>query len=135
MIEEGQIVLFPFPQADQTTGKLRPALVLRRCPGPHDDWLICMISSQLRHEIPGTDEVVCQDDIDFPQSGLKLPSLIRATRLAIVASDMLQGAIGSLPDQRVRRVRKGIADWISGPLRAAAPSGTDEAEHHPEGDT
>ncbi len=112
MIAEGKIVLFPFPQADQTTGKLRPALVLRKCPGPHDDWLICMISSQLRHELPGMDEVVRQDDADFAQTGLKLTSLIRATRLAVVASDMLQGAIGSLPDQRLRSVQKSIAEWL-----------------------
>ena len=56
MTHPGQIVLFPFPQTDQITGKLRPALVLRRLPGPHEDWLICLISSQLRHEVPGVEE-------------------------------------------------------------------------------
>ena len=35
MIREGQVVLFRFPQTDQVSGKLRPALVLRRLPGPH----------------------------------------------------------------------------------------------------
>lgn len=47
MIQEGQITLFKFHQTDQAPGKLRPALVLRKLPGAHDDWLICMISSQL----------------------------------------------------------------------------------------
>jgi hypothetical protein len=51
VIRDGQIVLFAFPQTDQTVGKLRPALVLRRVPGPHDDWLLCMISSQLGCEM------------------------------------------------------------------------------------
>nr|VFJ94508.1 MAG: mRNA interferase MazF [Candidatus Kentron sp. H]VFJ95387.1 MAG: mRNA interferase MazF [Candidatus Kentron sp. H]VFK01618.1 MAG: mRNA interferase MazF [Candidatus Kentron sp. H] len=110
MIEEGRIVLFPFPRTDQATGKLRPALVLRRCPGPHDDWLICMISSQLRHEIPGMDTVLHQDDADFAQTGLKLPSVIRVTRLAVVASSMLQGAIGSMPAPRLSWIRRSIAD-------------------------
>nr|VFK22504.1 MAG: mRNA interferase MazF [Candidatus Kentron sp. MB]VFK28835.1 MAG: mRNA interferase MazF [Candidatus Kentron sp. MB]VFK74116.1 MAG: mRNA interferase MazF [Candidatus Kentron sp. MB] len=114
MIKEGRIVLFPFPQTDRTTGKLRPALVLRRCPGPHDDWLICMISSQLRHEIPGVDTILHPDDADFAQTGLKLPSVIRVTRLAVVASSMLQGAIGSMPNRRLNRIRQSIADWISG---------------------
>ena len=50
MIDEGQIVLFNFPQTDQKIGKLRPALVLRRLPGRFDDWLICMISSQLHQQ-------------------------------------------------------------------------------------
>ena len=47
MIREGQIVLFRFPYTDQKDGKLRPALVIREFPGGYEDWLICMISSQL----------------------------------------------------------------------------------------
>ena len=47
MIQEGQIVLFSFPQTDQVAGKLRPALVVRSLPGAHNDWLICMISTRL----------------------------------------------------------------------------------------
>ena len=41
MIEEGQIVLFRFPQTDLKDGKPRPALVIRKVPGDYDDWLIC----------------------------------------------------------------------------------------------
>ena len=37
MIEEGQIVLFRFPQSDFRRGKVRPALVIRRLPGDYDD--------------------------------------------------------------------------------------------------
>ncbi len=51
MIRDGKIVLFRFPQTNQTTGKLRPALVLRKLPGPYDDWLICMVSTQLSQGI------------------------------------------------------------------------------------
>lgn len=51
MIQEGQIVLFAFPHTDQSVGKLRPALALRALPGLQDDWLVCMISTQLHHEV------------------------------------------------------------------------------------
>ena len=37
MIQEGQVVLFKFPYTDQTEGKLRPALALRKVTGPHED--------------------------------------------------------------------------------------------------
>ena len=76
MIQDGQIVLFPFPQTDQGTGKLRPALTLRRLPGPHNDWLICLISSQLRHYTPGVDEMISEVDSDFTDTGLKTTSVI-----------------------------------------------------------
>ena len=46
MIKEGQIVLFRFPQTGQSTGRARPALVLRQLPGPYNDWMICMVSTQ-----------------------------------------------------------------------------------------
>lgn len=45
MIQERQVVLFRFPQTNQTAGKLRPALVIRKLFGLLGDWLICMISS------------------------------------------------------------------------------------------
>ena len=121
MIEEGQIVLFAFPQTDQATGKLRPALVLRNCPGAHDDWLICMISSQLRREIAGIDQIIRPSDSDFAQTGLKLASVICVTRLAVVASDVLQGSIGAFPDARLDRIRQSIAEWISGTEAAPDP--------------
>ena len=113
MIQEGQIVLFNFPQTDQAGGKLRPALVLRRCPGSYEDWLICMISSQLRHELADVDEVVRASDDDFEQTGLKLTSVIRITRLAVVAARVLRGAIGKLPSSRLDRIRGRLGDWIS----------------------
>lgn len=58
MKRAGQVVLFRFPQADLAEGKLRPALLLGKLPGAFDDWLICMISSQLRHFTDGFDEIV-----------------------------------------------------------------------------
>lgn len=131
MIQEGQIVVFAFPQTNQPGGKLRPALVLRRCPGTHNDWLICMISSLLRHEIAGTDEVIREADSDFARTGLKLASVIRAARLAVVAADVLQGSTGTLPDERLRRIRQRIADWISGNRRALRSGTTPEAEPDP----
>ena len=64
MIQDGQIVLFKFHQTDQTLGKLRPSLVIRKLPSLHDDWLICMISSQLSQELPKFDEVIKEEDTE-----------------------------------------------------------------------
>ena len=61
MISEGQIVLFRFPQTDQQSGKLRPALVVRKLPGRYEDWLVCMISSQLNQEVTGFDETIFKE--------------------------------------------------------------------------
>lgn len=52
MIAEGQIVLLRFPQTNKMEGKLRPALVIRQLPVQYDDWLICMVSSQIDQKYP-----------------------------------------------------------------------------------
>jgi mRNA interferase MazF len=114
MISEGQIVLFRFPQTDQTIGKLRPALVLRRLPGQHNDWLICMVSSNLDQRIPDFDELISQDDSDFKESGLKVPSLIRIARLAVVDGDILLGKLGQVGTQRLSRIKQKLSNWIQG---------------------
>ena len=114
MISEGQIVLFRFPQTDQTIGKLRPALVLRRLPGQHNDWLICLISSHLDKKVPDFDEVIIPNDLDFEESGLKVPSLIRIGRLAVVEGDILIGKLGQIDTQRLLRIKQKLSRWIQG---------------------
>jgi len=114
MIAEGQVILFRFPQTDQTEAKLRPALVLNQLPGPHNDWLICMISSQLHQAIPDFDEVLTSRDSDFEESGLKSASVIRISRLAVVDSYILLGKLGQIDKQRLTRIKRKIASWIEG---------------------
>jgi len=46
MISEGDIILFRFPRTDLASGKLRPALLLKKIPHKYSDWLVCMISTQ-----------------------------------------------------------------------------------------
>ena len=112
MIRERQVVLFRFPQTNQATGKLRPALVIRKVPGPHDDWLICMITSQLLQEVADFDEIISEKNDDFISSGLKQTSLIRIARLAVVDQNILLGAIGEIGATRLERIKKKLSDWL-----------------------
>ncbi len=114
MIQEGQIVLFSFPQTDQTLGKLRPALVLRKLAGPYDDWLICMISSQLAQQIQNFDVIINEKDADYEQSGLRTSSVIRISRLAVVDKSTLLGSIGNIGIERLNLIKNRLSDWIKG---------------------
>lgn len=119
MPEEGQIVLFAFPEIGRMSGKLRPAVIIRALPDARGDLLVCMISSQLRHEIPEMDEILRDTDLDFRQTGLRITSLIRVTRLAVVSRGELEGAIGQLSDERLHRIRARLARWIDGGISDA----------------
>ena len=112
MIHDGKIVLFRFTQTNQTTGKLRPALVLRKLPGHYDDWLICMVSTQLSQRIEGLDEIIGPEDHDFKDSGLKAASLFRVSRLAVVERSIFIGVIGEIPTERLSRIKTSLAEWI-----------------------
>lgn len=109
----GQVVAFRFPQADLEAGKLRPALLLAKLPGEYDDWLTCMVSSQTRHYVDGFDEIVQESDEDFEQSGLKVTSVIRVGRLAVISGESLLGAMGQISGERLERVTKRLADWLA----------------------
>ena len=114
MIQEGHVVLFKFPQTDQIPGKYRPALVIRKLPGKYDDWLICMISSQLSQQIVDFDEILREGDTDFDVSGLKTASLIRISRLAVVNKAVLLGAVGSIGLARLSSIKNKLSKWLIG---------------------
>lgn len=114
MILEGQIVLLHFPQTDQKDGKLRPALILRKLPGKFDDWLICMISSQLHQATPALDEIINVEEPEFQQTGLKQSSLIRASRL-VVDGNILIGKLGTIDTLRLNKIRNNICVWLQNP--------------------
>ena len=113
MKQAGQVIVFRFPQTDLEEGKLRPALLLGKLPGEYDDWLICMISSQTRQYVTEFDEIVQDTDKDFTESGLKVTSVIRVGRLAVVSGEILLGAIGQISSERLSRVKKHLSDWLS----------------------
>ena len=113
MKRPGQIALLEFPQTDLAQGKRRPVLLLAPPPGPHDDWWVCMFSTQLDQALPNFDEVVRPSDSDFATSGLRRESVIRVTRVAVAASQQLIGAIGAISPERLTRIRRTLADWLN----------------------
>ena len=93
MKQAGQIVLTPFPHTDLSGAKLRPVLMLRR-------------ASRF-------DEVIATTESDFAASGLKAPSVLRLSRLAVLDGSLLAGSIGSLSTERLERIRQRLSQWIA----------------------
>lgn len=112
MKQAGQIVLTPFPHTDLSGAKLRPVLMLRRA-SRYDDWLVCMVSSKLDQAEAGFDEVLATTDGDFAASGLKAPSVLRLSRLAVLDGVLLVGSIGNIANDRLDRIRQRLARWIA----------------------
>ena len=113
MKRAGQIALVPFPFTDLSGSKLRPVLLLRPASRRFDDWLVCMISSQVRQAEPDLDEVLTPNDDDFAESGLKAASVLRLARLAVVDGAMFVGCIGEIDASRLDRLRHRLAAWLT----------------------
>ncbi len=62
---------------------------------------------------------------DFLKSGLKLPSIIRASRLAVVNGEILLGKLGEIDQERLFRLKRKLAKWIVG-SESAGKKGTEK---------
>jgi mRNA interferase MazF len=71
-----------------------------------------MISSHLGQEVPGFDDIITPDDPDFKSSGLKLTSLVRIGRLAVVSHEIFIGSVGQIDDLRLSRIKQRLSKWI-----------------------
>ena len=113
MISEGDIILFRFPRTDLASGKLRPALLLKKIPHKYSDWLVCMISTQVHQRIERIEWIYATKDEGFENTGLKRDSLIRASRLAVVDESIFEGKLGSLPEAKFKDTKQQLSSWIS----------------------
>jgi mRNA interferase MazF len=87
-MSQGDIVLIPFPFTDLTGNKVRPAVVLINT---STDVTLAFITTQLHWQEP-TDVVLAPTAMN----GLKKPSLIRLSKIAIIDASLLLGRLGIL---------------------------------------
>ena len=109
-MKAGDVILVPLPQADGQR-KPRPAIILKILP-PFGDYLVCGVSSQLRQQVRGLDELILQTDPNFAASGLRSDSLIRVGFLAMYAQQQVIGGIGEISPERHHRLLKQLADFL-----------------------
>jgi mRNA interferase MazF len=43
---------------------------------------------------------------------LKLESVIRVGRLAVIGGDLLLGEVGKISSERIKQIKNNLADWI-----------------------
>ena len=109
-MKEGDVVIVAMPQADGSV-KNRPTIILREMP-PFQDLLVCGVSSQLRQEVKGFDEVILTTASDFWSSGLIGNSLIRLGFLTVVPQKQIVGVIGSISSARHQELLRKLTNYL-----------------------
>jgi mRNA interferase MazF len=102
---KGDVVVIPFPFADLTASKKRPALVLASLKG--DDLILCSITSSRIDEYS-----VSLANNDFAKGELPLESFIRPNRLFTANKILLEKKIGSLKKKKIDDVIDKVCDIL-----------------------
>ena len=114
----GSVILARVQQSDGQL-KRRPAVVLALVP-PYSDFLICGISSKIRHVVHGFDDLIHRTDADYASSGLRVDSLIRLGLLTTIPSSAVLGELGEIAPERLARLRRRLAEHLCPPTPASA---------------
>lgn len=101
----GDVVVVPFPFADLTGSKRRPAVIVAM-PEPGDDVVLCLITSRP----PRDDYWTLLDESSFSSGGLRVSSYARANRLFTADAAIVASVAGRLSAESI--------DGIIGKVRA-----------------
>jgi mRNA interferase MazF len=111
MVSKGDIVLVQFPFSDLSQTKLRPAVILWVNPTGNDVTL-CAITSQNINQLSPEDIPLLPSDPEFSNTGLRVPSKIRTTRMATLTKQLVVKKLGNLGIQQTQRLNEKITEML-----------------------
>jgi mRNA interferase MazF len=103
---KGDIVVLPFPYADLSSSKKRPALVLASLKG--DDIILCQITSQFVKDA----YAIALDNSEFIIGSLNKPSNIRPNRLFTAEKSIITKKIGTVKHEVFEKVADKLFEII-----------------------
>ncbi len=103
----GDVVIVPFPYADFSKFKKRPALVIGRA--EFNNFILCQITSRAKT----SRRALLLNDSDFAKGALNLESYIRFDKLFTIEPSILEGVVGSLKTEKVKLAQSKIREIFS----------------------
>ena len=114
MFVPGEIVIAAFPFTRLTGAKRRPCLVLA-AGDSSGDFLVAFITSNLDWSRLPSATAVLPTHRGWRQTGLKVPSVVRADKLVTLSDAVITGAIGSLPQDLLDDIRLKLKRLLHAP--------------------
>lgn len=94
-LHQGDIVLVPFPFADLTGRKTRPAVIVSADP-QGSELILAFITSVLSNRSSrGTEVELLRSDQEFRITGLRADSLIRLDKLVTLSTNVVSARLGT----------------------------------------
>jgi mRNA interferase MazF len=102
-VTKGDLVLVQFPFTDLTQTKLRPALILH-ANLTLDEITLCFVSSQNINNLSPEEFAILTSDEEFRETGLRISSKVRVTRIVTLQSRLILRRLGRLSDQHIKQL-------------------------------
>lgn len=113
--DPGEILLASFPFTDHSAQKVRPVLVVGEPDRAHgEDVVVVPISSRMRANDP-YGFAVHDSDAFFRQSGLRMSSTVRWSKLMTISNRVIMRRLGSLPRPVLDEIRRSICVLLGAP--------------------
>lgn len=93
-MKTGDIVLIPFPFAELTNKKVRPAVVICETKDKYQDLVICAISSVVPSQLSKNEMKLPSNEI----TGLRVPSILKIDRIVTAKREDVIAYLGRLED-------------------------------------
>ncbi len=108
MVKRGSVVLIKYPFTDLSGTKVRPAIIITPDKYLHliDDVLCLFVSSVMRDEALDTDYIIDTNNPHFPASGLKIKSVLRTHKLALLDKSLVVKELGEVHPEIMTEVDK-----------------------------
>lgn len=104
-MKRGLIVLTPFPFADLSDHKVRPALLVSRSERIGSEVILAFIGTHKGHRLRDDDLLLSPEHTpQFEEAGLKAASFVRLAKLLTVQQGILRGKLGTLPPEIMLQV-------------------------------
>jgi mRNA interferase MazF len=97
-LSKGDVVLIEFPFTDLSQTKLRPAIVLS-VTTRFDEITLCFVSSQDVDVLEFNEFALNPIDPEFAETGLRVPSKARVTRMTTLNRSLIRRRLGKLGSQ------------------------------------
>ncbi|MDZ8051536.1 MAG: type II toxin-antitoxin system PemK/MazF family toxin [Aulosira sp. ZfuVER01] len=102
-LKKGDIVLVPLPFTDLTGTKLRPGLILW-VDNTGNDITLCFISSQNVTNLTNEEFILDPSDTEFANTGLKVISKVRVSRIVTIERRLITRRIGKLGANQLQQL-------------------------------
>ncbi len=104
----GTIVLIPFPFAELSNVKIRPAVVIAETDDKYKDLVLSAISSVVPSKISKR-EILLQPN---KQNNLRANSIIKVDRIVTLKKEDVVGKLGKLNSNEIAQFRKVILEMV-----------------------